>query len=248
MKKAIIFWVFILIIGALILGLLYFKYEKPVSEEEVVYKNLNIYAIEYDGKKIETQADIFLEGVFSNSINTSNFGAVLYKIPTNRTFAIYNSNIGDQKYYISKVTGDSYSVINNRVELELVKPGRIEVESVTLTKSNITITLGKLGEYRNMHFCVKYSPNMIFASSLQGFQRIDENPKRFLSYDKCFEVTEGYNSTIILGYKTFGELKTRENMILAVYDGDYYNNKFLDGGEEDIFSEDLIQEININNI
>lgn len=241
--------IFILLIGGA-LGL-YFFYEKPVQEKPLELINISIIA--KNDEVVKTGYGVVLGTYDMNYIQgeTLTGGFVLRKININESFSVHNENIGDQNYYTTHIEFIAIPrSVNVRVTLSLVEPGELEISQEGLFQDkSINLTLYSEKEFRNLHFCLRWTPAVVGVSTNINFTE-REVPGRWANkVDKCYETEKSLQNSSIpiqINYEFFGEVTEEDFLEVVIMDGDerWLGFPYIDEKDgEDIGAPDVIYRI-----
>lgn len=210
--------IFLLIIGVGVF--LYFFYEKPTSEDEIVYTDINIFA--YEGSKnIETGYEISVGVSGSNYKNGTTLlgGAVLEKVPINSTIYITNINIKNQTYYNQTKRINTTETGPFRVEFDLERSGIINIHHQGSIGSNcdMDLILESKESYRDITLCFEWSYHIVRVETNSSFNR----EKNSRDYDRCFYTgldLENSELMIPVNCKILGVINDEDYIKVGVFD------------------------------
>ncbi len=206
----IIIIIFLLLGGAGIY--LYFKYERNIEVIDLV--DLSIFAIEEDtGLMNKTSYIVRVDNFLYGEGNTSKDGAVLHKVPFNKSINVINRNIDNQSYYIDTKIFTTAANKTYRVILDLVTFGGININQEGMFGENkpIVLTINSTRNIKNMYFCVDYSTHIIFVE-VQNFTR-----KR----ERCYimnDLEADVNLNITMKYTYFGQIDESDYLKIDFFD------------------------------
>ena len=218
----LIFFILVLIISGI---LIYFYYEKPHKLKNLQsFVNVTISAQE-ENKYVKTGYKIIVNNVEYKKGETLSSGILLEKVPTNSSIIIYNTNIDNQTYYSDFKNFTTTEIKNYRVNLELVKPGVVQVTHFGKIGVDDVINVKLNGtNFNNVKACVSWSSHIIFVNIL-NYTKIDKLSE-YKNYDKCYDLGFSLHNTekqLNLEYKTFGNLNSADEIKLVFIDSIYTN-------------------------
>ncbi len=208
-KKVVYTIIIILLIGVT----LYFVNQKYQLTNFRKPKMINLsLASEHNGQKIMT--GFIIETPYETIRGNTSQSYEMIRIPKNEDVTIYNTNLGEQKFYTDKrkinVTDEYYRLI---LKLEEPKPIIVEYNN----DRPITIRLYS-DNAREISFCMRWSVNYIFVKP-EGYEKV-EKIKGYEKWDSCyngnFSLIEDYKE-INISYSVFGIPRK----------GDYINVSFV---------------------
>lgn len=238
MAKGIIFLIFVVVALIGIFAFVYFFYEKPVQESaKVTYYNITIRTFDREtGKQTSTGVLITLDGSESLFYNgsTSNIGYLFVQIPKNRTFTVFNYNIGSQKNYIDYFYNPDLNKDILSVDLVTTNISEIKVSHYrTLGKDNpVYLQVISNGTVRNVDVCFSWSPKIIKVFTDGAEITI---PKRLeKKVNVCYYTKQSVDKNFIvvpIRYQKFGEIDDSQYINVYVLDGDvlWNDRNSLDG-------------------
>jgi len=247
MNKSLIFLFIFFIFVLFSFCYLYFKYEKPVNESlSIGYKNISILAIDEKNIPIATNYTIYLGNDIYRTGETLINGAVLEKIPFNKTVSISNTNIDNQNYYTYNLNINALTYNMERIILALKTPDDIKVSHEGVFGENKTLTIKAFSKNFNKPiFCISWRGNII--SVITNYIQI-EKPEKYKNYDKCYDFNVSLVNNIIyrfnLDYTVFIDLNKDDNIKLVFIDRDARGDLLLnEENGKDLGSPDKIYEI-----
>lgn len=223
----VIIFVFIVLIFAGIF--IYYNYEKPISEQNVTYSDINLASF-YKDKFTSTNYVIMLgsmDNIYKNG-STLSSGFEVIRVPINNTVYIYNNNTEDQNYYPDLRKLEVYSKGPYRVELDLVNPGTLNIKNLTDSyNKNSSIEVVSTGLFKSLKLCVKWSLH-ILKVNVKDIESCDK-PKKYVEYDRCYclkrDLSKNEKLKVEFDYTYFGVLDSRDFIDLTFFDNDLENNR-----------------------
>jgi len=248
MARTILAFVVIFVLLIAIGFFIYVFYEKPIQDNiNNNYVSLNINAHENDSdSQLITGYKVYVEDSFYNEGETLENGFIRVNVPTNKSFYILNSNLGDQNYYTNFIEFDSISIQESkRITLLLINSGKVNFSySGSLINEAVDLKILGEGEIRNFIFCVRYSLGILTLNVLGEHEIIDPPDRYKYKVDKCynpmFDLSD--NEIIIpLRFKVFGSDVENEFIEIIIIDGDEIskNNIVYEIEGEDLWAEDF---------
>jgi hypothetical protein len=158
-------------------------------------------------------------------------------------------------YYTSYARKEVYgqNILPQRINLYIEEPGNTSITQEGEFSYNDVINLRIKNDklLKNIHFCLKWSINVISVSTNTQFEETDK-PKRFYVYDKCFDTkatifTAEDEIFIPLEYRQISTVNDRDYIKVAIIDEDCFNSicNIEDSEGKDIVSKDVIYDIKI---
>lgn len=222
---------------------MYFLYEKPSQEDALKNAeriNFSIYATDIDtGKDIQT-GYILSDGFDEKKGTTMEGGAVFDSIMINHSLTITSVNLANQSYYTAQLKKDYFGsgYENQRIILNMIQPGRLNIERLPDTMQRIRFNVSTDTRYLGLAFCVKWSSHLVSVKSSNGFTTITEKPNVFSNFDRCFDtgrslfnescsnnqcspLADNHNEAMIpLDYTYFGTLDRGDFIDIVFFDSD----------------------------
>ncbi len=242
MGKAIVFIIIFLILAGG-LAFLYFRYEKPIQEKDVVqYTNLTIFAEDKQGELVKTGYLIFMNNSLFAGGETDKYGGVREVVTTNNEFVIKNVNLPEQNYYTQEIKfSSSVPNKNNRIDFKLEKLGKLDItqKGVFGNNDNIILKLSTNESFNNLMYCLKWSEFLIYVQSVND----GISDKTFDDNFKCYKtgaiLNDRHNYTITINYNYFNTLRTEDYIRLSFYDNDMKLNNNYTKRQEYYIRQDI---------
>lgn len=237
MNKMFFFFVLVIVIIISIFFVIYFTYEKPVQDEtsEMNFRNISI-RVEYNGSQISTGLVVLLDEstVPYKILETMTNNFILVKIPTNRTFKIYNYNLENQTFYTSKYENRDLSTGPVRVDLIVNKNKNLTIShnGNLITEDRVFLNVVPDGQLEFVTYCVRWSENIISVNMI-GVENRDAPNRLKNKVDRCFYTKQPINSatSILFTYKKFSGINSNDYIEVYILDGDIdYNIRNVDKG------------------
>lgn len=229
---------------------LYYKYEVNKEPAEEMSSKVTIIAKEKN-KNVVTGYIIKINNVFYKEGVTLEQAPILIKAPVNSSVSVINKNLQRQNYYITKKEVFLGDITAKRLELNLVAPGSLTCQEKEYLDKNLKIKVVASGEARNLIACIDWTSHVI-SGNIIGYDFIEIPANYKKDYIKCYDLNKTVvdnNFLIETTYEKFGTIDNDDRINILFIDRDYYNNILIsqDNGK-DLFMEDYLCSININNI
>jgi len=220
--KSIVAIIILVILLAGIIFSMYFIFEKPEKEKEIIFKNV-FFMIKNNDTKESLNENIIINVDGSRYKNiTSQIGSfILAKVPINKSIGIH-VDIPDYYEFFDNLFFDE-NLTNDRYIIKLNKKGNITMD-YNLLEKEIHMNFYKDGVIKNPVMCIDYSNKFIY------FKSKDYSIKNGKINDeyKCFFIGEDFTEKDnILNFNYFGELTKDDYLNIRIYDEDGGKNELL---------------------
>lgn len=213
----------IVLIIVLFLGLvgtilyLHYKVEKPLEENgNIQLINLSIFAQDENQNLVRTNYTIFIDGFYFGSGITNEYGAVLHKVPLNKSLTITNSNLEGQTFYKKNINLLTDKNETTRVVLNLISVGNLTVTH-NISNYKINTTISSDGYFNSPVICLYWSVHVIFGE-IENMTQIPTKENN----TKCYQgiTLDKSKYSFLIKYSSFGSVSENDFINVLFYDFD----------------------------
>ena len=233
-KKSIILIIFIILI-LLVMGYVYFIWEKPQKQVNEQLVNISIVANNklLPDQNIEINYEIVGSNFsFSKPGKTLKGGDILEKLPFNRSYIIKTIFTENETYYFYSKEFNTFSLENQRVRLSLDKSGELEIKGKGFlgidNPLNITLTLKRGEEYRNPIYCIDGGFHL-FNLKTNNTQIIKLDEYKLWNY--CYELNSinitNNKETIYIYYELWASIDDKDYLNISIMDRDLIDENYV---------------------